>query len=109
MEVATNIQLGNEKQYEQVPLEDDEYSKWKIDKKDGTYYYDNERVRIFMDLREDNSFVNFNFDELGTIDIRLMRGHNGDITKFEYLSQTEAEEILTDYVVVENGYQYFSR
>ena len=109
MEVATNIQLGNEKQYEQVPLEDDEYSKWKIDKKDGTYYYDNERVRIFMDLREDNSFVNFNFDELGTIDIRLMRGHNGNITKIEYLSQTEAEEILTDYVVVENGYQYFSR
>lgn len=84
-------------------LVDEEYSKWKIDKKDGAYYYENERVRIFMDLRENNSFVNFNCDVLGTIDIRLVRGHNGDITKIEYLSQTEAEEILTDLDVAHSN------
>lgn len=103
MEVATNIQLGNEGQYKQVSLVDEEYSKWKIDKKDGAYYYKNKRVRIFMDLRENNSFVNFNYDVRGTIDIRLVRRHDGDITKIEYLSQTEAEELLIDLDVTHSS------
>lgn len=96
MGVTKKIQLGNEEPYKQVPPEDEAYSKWKIDKKDGVYYYKNERVRIFMDVRENNSFVNFNYDALGTVDLRLVRGHNGDIAKIEYLSPTEAEEIRAD-------------
>lgn len=69
---------------------------WEIKRKDGAYFYQNQRVRIFMDLRADNSFKSFNYDELGTIDIRLIRAKDNSIKKVEYLSKAEAKEILND-------------
>lgn len=75
---------------------DDEYLKWEIERKDGAYFYQSQRVRIFIDLRADNSFENFNYDELGTTDLRLIREQDNSIKKVEYLPKTEADEVLND-------------
>ena len=75
---------------------EDEYLKWKIKKKKDAYYYRNQRVRIFMDMRADRSFENFNYDELGKIDLRLVRAQDNTIEKVGYLPKAEVKKILKD-------------
>lgn len=97
--VAAKIQSGDDSEFIDYKVEtsyENEYALWGIERKDGAYYYNNERLRIFMDLRANNSFVHFNYDKLGTNDLRLLREQNGSIIKAEYLSQIEADEILAD-------------
>lgn len=73
-----------------------EYAKWDITHIDDTYYYQNEPVRIFMDLRADNSFANFSYNKNGSIDLRLFRNSSDAIMKVEYMTKAEADEILSD-------------
>lgn len=63
---------------------------------DEAYYYKGVRIRIFMDLRENKSFETFNFDNEGTVDVRLLRSEDNSIKKIEYLTEEEANEILSD-------------
>ncbi len=79
--------------------EQDAYGLHGITKKNGAYFYRGRRIRIFMDLRADQSFVNFNYDEEGTVDIRLQRTEDtADISgaSVRYLTKSEAAEILKD-------------
>lgn len=73
-----------------------EYTKWGLKKVGNAYYYQNERVRILMDLRADNSFVNFKYDEHGTVDLQLLRTQDGSIKSTNYIPKTKVEEILND-------------
>lgn len=75
---------------------DNEYVQWGIEKKNGAYYYKNKRLRIFMDLRVDHSFVYSGYDKLGTVDIQVMRNKKGNIYKLERLTKAKADEILSD-------------
>lgn len=75
----------------------DEYLQHGITMIDGVYYYEGVRVRIFMDLRENKSFETFNFDKEGTVDVQLVRSEDNSIKKIEYLSEEEANEILSDF------------
>lgn len=95
IEIAAKIQSGNENEFKDFSKETShvgEYAEWEIKKKSGAYYYKNERLRIFMDLRADNSVVTYNYDKLGTTNLRLIREQNGNIIKAEYL--TEAETMI---------------
>ncbi len=73
-----------------------EYAQHGITITDGIYYYHGERVRIFMDLRMNGSFENFIFDNEGSIDLRVLRDKNNSITNVEYLTESEADELLYD-------------
>ena len=73
-----------------------EYEQHGITVTDGIYYYHGERVRIFMDLRMNGSFENFIFDNEGSIDLRVLRDKNNSITNVEYLTESEADELLYD-------------
>lgn len=73
-----------------------EYAQHGITVTDGIYYYQGERVRIFMDLRMNGSFENFIFDNEGSIDLRVSRDKNNSITNIEYLTESEADELLYD-------------
>ncbi len=73
-----------------------EYAQHGITVTDGIYYYHGERVRIFMDLRMNGSFENFIFDNEGSIDLRVLRDKNNSITNVEYLTESEADELLYD-------------
>ena len=72
----------------------EEYKAWEIQLVDGAYYYQNQRVRIFMDMRANQSFENFSHDEQGSVDIRLTRDEGGSIVRVDYLTQEEADELL---------------
>lgn len=56
-------------------------------KKNGAYYYNKKLLRIFVDLRVDNSLVNFNYDKLGVTDVRLIRNSDDSIVKIEDISK----------------------
>lgn len=67
-----------------------------ITKKKDAYYYRGTRIRIFMDQRMDESFLKFNYDEKGEIDICLRRAEDFSVAAVSYLTEEEAEEILED-------------
>ena len=62
----------------------------------NAYYYHNARVRLLVDVRSDSSFENFNYNDRGTVDLRLVRDINNEIVRVEYLSAEEAAEIIQD-------------
>lgn len=95
IELATKIQSGDKST--KTNSYDKEYSEWGIEKIDDAYYYNNERVRTFMDLRADNSFVTFNYDEkYGTVDLKVERNENDDIILVSYVKKEELNKILED-------------
>lgn len=75
----------------------EEYKKWKITIVKKIYYYDKTRIRIFQDMKSDKSFEKSFVDKAGKVDIRLIRNDKGEITKLQYISKEEADEILEDY------------
>ncbi len=75
----------------------DEYNSWGITKKSDAYYYKGRRIRIFMDVRADASFVRFHFDKDGKVDVKLTRAKDFTITGVSGLTEQETEEILEDY------------
>ncbi len=72
------------------------YAAHDIEKKNGAYYYKGSRVRIFMDVKADDSFYIFNYDANGSIDLRLQRDDAGSIIRLESLTQEELNEIQQD-------------
>lgn len=79
------------------------YQKLGITAKNGAYFYKDKRIRIFMDIRADYSFVNFNYDRKGTIDVKLSRKEDLSVSGVEYLTKAEAEEILQDMKELEEA------
>lgn len=74
----------------------EEYSQNGIVTVKDDYYYQNARVRILLDMRPDGSFENFDYNDRGTVDLRLVRGQDNRISRVEYLSAEEAAEIMDD-------------
>lgn len=79
-----------------------DYKKKGIIKKSSAYYYKNKRLRIFMDLKTDNSFVYFKYDEKGEVDLCVRRAENGSISKVEYMTSKEAAKILDDMDIIDS-------
>lgn len=71
-----------------------EYKKWQITRKNGNYYYNNKRVRVLIDLKPDKSFMTFSYDKKGTVDLKITRNENGEITKVKRISKKEADKFL---------------
>lgn len=74
----------------------DEYAKWGVIKQDNIFYYEGTRIRIFHDMKSDNSFQNSAVDIEGTVDIRLLRNVKGEIKELEFIPTAEANEIFED-------------
>lgn len=82
---------------QQPAAEEAEYVLWNIKQTNGIYYYKDLRIRIFLDMRADNSFRKAFTDKAGTIDIRLIRDQNGNITKLELIGKEEAETLMNEF------------
>ena len=73
-----------------------EYQAWGITNSRERYYYRNQTVRVFLDVRQDGSFQALEVNPQGTADVKVTRDSGGFIQKVEYLSTAEAESLLAD-------------
>lgn len=55
-------------------------------------YYNNQRVKLFVDELSDGTFKAFWVDEAGTVNLSVVRGSNGQITAIESISEEKAQE-----------------
>lgn len=87
---------GSQNKAEEAAAAEKTYRQLGITEKNGAYFYKGRRIRIFMDIRSDNSFLNFGYDKKGSIDIKLRRKADLSVKGVEYLTEAETEEILKD-------------
>ena len=58
------------------------------------YYYQGALVNIFLDTRPNKSFYTLNMDPAGTVNIKIIRDSNNEITGVAYLTEAEIAELL---------------
>lgn len=75
-----------------------DYHEVGIEKKNGAYYYDGRRIRLFMDIRADGSLQLFNYDSRGNYDIQIKRDKKNCILGIWWLPKDEADKIIEDYL-----------
>ena len=60
-------------------------------------YYKEQLVRIFLDIHMPNqSFYTLDMNPAGTVDIRIVRATDGQITGVAYMTEAEVEELFGD-------------
>ena len=74
----------------------EEYRTAGIGWEDGAYWYEGQRVRVFLDARQNRSFYALNIDPEGTSDIQILRDAGGRITGAAYLTQAALEEWFSE-------------
>ena len=61
-----------------------------------TYYYQGQPVNIFLDIRKEGSFYTLNMNPAGTVNIKITRGTDNNITGVAYMTEAEVVELLGD-------------
>ncbi len=61
-----------------------------------TYYYQGQLVNIFLDIRKEGSFYTLNMNPAGTVNIKITRGADNNITGVAYMTEAEVVELLGD-------------
>ena len=60
-------------------------------------YYEGQLVNIFLDIRMPNqSFYTLDMNPAGTVNIRIIRAADGQVTGVAYMTEAEVEELLGD-------------
>lgn len=72
----------------------EEYRKAGVTKNGKDYYYQGKLVNIFLDLRPDNSCYTLDMNPAGEINIKIIRGADGEITGIGYITDSEFEELF---------------
>ena len=60
------------------------------------YYYQGQLVNIFLDIRSNNSFYTLNMNPDGTVNIKIIRNEQNEITGVAYLTEAEVTELFGD-------------
>ncbi len=60
------------------------------------YYYHEQLVNIFLDIRINNSYYTLNMNPAGTVNIKVIRDANDKITGVAYMTESEVTELLKD-------------
>ena len=61
------------------------------------YYYKGQLVNIFLDIRQPNqSFYTLNMNPKGTVNIKIVRNKNNEITGVAYMTEAEVTELFGD-------------
>lgn len=64
-------------------------------------YYNGQRVRLFVDILSDGSYVTYWFDEAGTINVSAVRNSAGQLTAVEKITEALAEKYQSELLVYE--------
>lgn len=60
------------------------------------YYYQEQLVNIFLDLRSNKSFCTLNMNPKGRINIKIIRNENDEITGVAYMTDAEVAKLLEE-------------
>ena len=60
------------------------------------YYYRGQLVRIFLDIRANRSFYTLDLNPAGTVDVKILRDGENNITGAVYMTEAEVAELLED-------------
>ncbi len=71
-----------------------EYQAVGVTKTGKNYYYQGQLVDIFLDQRQDNSVYTLDINPKGTINIKIIRNADGEITGVSYMTAEEVTELL---------------
>ena len=58
------------------------------------YYYQGQLVHIFLDIRSNKSFYTLDVNPAGTVDIKIIRNGDNEITGAAYMTEAEAAELF---------------
>ncbi len=61
-----------------------------------TYYYQGQLINIFLDIRKEGSFYTLNMNPKGTVNIKITRDANDNITGAAYMTEAEVAEQFGD-------------
>ena len=70
------------------------YELWGVTKVEGMYYYQGERVNIFLDYQEGSRFYTMSMDPKGTLNIQIVRNEDGVITSVQELTRAKIVELF---------------
>ena len=70
-----------------------------------TYYYQGQLVNIFLDIRKEGSFYTLNMNPAGTVNIKITRDADDNITGVAYMTEAEVTELLEDMSDGEDDWQ----
>ncbi|MBD5154104.1 MAG: hypothetical protein HDT15_03245 [Oscillibacter sp.] len=59
-------------------------------------YYQGQLVNIFLDVRANKSFYTLDMNPAGTVNIKIIRNENNEITGVDYMTDAEVEDLLKD-------------
>lgn len=74
----------------------EEYQAIGVTKEGKNYYYQGQLVNIFLDMRPNYSFYTLQINPAGTVNIKILRGEDGQITGVAYLTEEEFRELFGD-------------
>lgn len=86
----------NEWEEAQEKKQMEEYRAVGVTKKGKNYYYQGQLVNVFLDLRPNASFYTLNINPKGTVNVKILRGEDGQITGAAYLTEDEFRELFGD-------------
>lgn len=90
------LQAGEQLKAELDAQRLEEYRAHGITQQGTAYYYQNQLVRTFLDLRPNSSVISLVRNPKGTIDIRIIRDEAGAIQSISPLTQSELTELFGD-------------
>lgn len=60
------------------------------------YYYKGQLVNVFLDMRANKSFYTLDMNPAGTVNVRILRNANDQITGAAYMTEAEVTELFGD-------------
>jgi len=81
-----------EKELEEKQLE--EYRKAGVTKSGRNHYYQGKLVNIFLDARPDSSCYTLDMNPAGEVNVKIIRGTDGQITGAAEMTEAEVKELL---------------
>lgn len=67
------------------------------------YYYQGKLVNIFLDIRPNKSFYTLDMNPKGTVNVKVIRNEEDEITSAAYMTDAEVMELLGDLYGDEDG------
>ena len=87
------LEAAREKEWAEAQIA--EYEKAGVTMADEkTYYYQGQLVNIFLDIRKEGSFYTLNMNPAGTVNIKIIRDANDNITGAARMTEAEVAELL---------------